>query len=107
MVNKPTRGKRKAASPARHSPFALYLGLGVLLFIVAGLALVWRPGSRETTGAPAQLADGPRLAVDKEEIDFGPVPINKAVKAAFRLTNIGDQPLQVLGEPRIEVREGC
>lgn len=107
MVNKPTRGKRRAASPARRSPFSLYLGLGVLLFIVASLALVWQPGSRQQAEAPTQTAGGPRLAVDKEEIDFGRVPINKTVKAIFRLRNTGDQPLQVLGEPRIEVREGC
>jgi len=45
--------------------------------------------------------------MDKEEIDFGRVQINKAVKANFRLTNAGDQPLRILGEPQIEVRQGC
>ena len=107
MANKTNRGKRKAASPARRTPLVLYLGVGVLLLIVAGLALLWRPASQPQAGARTQTAGGPRLAVDKEEIDFGRIPINKTVKATFRLTNTGNQPLKVLGEPQIEVKQGC
>ncbi|MCC7355662.1 MAG: DUF1573 domain-containing protein [Anaerolineae bacterium] len=107
MANKTSRGKRGVASPARRRPVALYLGLGALLLVVAGLALLWRPGSQGQAGTPAQAAEGPRLAVDKEEMDFGRVQVNKMVKATFRLTNAGNQPLQVLGEPQIEVKQGC
>ena len=58
-------------------------------------------------GAAAPYQGGPRLAVDREEIDFGPVRFDKMVHARFRLKNVGDQPLQIATGPRVEVVEGC
>jgi len=46
--------------------------------------------------------------VDRQQIDFGKVPLDKPVKATFMLSNVGDQPLQILGEqPVVEVKQGC
>ena len=50
---------------------------------------------------------GPRLAVDRQEIDFGPVRFEKRVQARFRLRNVGDKPLRLTANPRVEVVEGC
>ncbi|MBM4458724.1 MAG: DUF1573 domain-containing protein [Chloroflexi bacterium] len=49
----------------------------------------------------------PRLAVDQKTMDFGKVPLDIPVKATFKLTNVGDQPLQILNKPIVEVRQGC
>jgi hypothetical protein len=58
-------------------------------------------------GAAAPYQGGPRLAVDREEIDFGPVRFDKMVQARFRVKNVGDLPLQIATAPRVEVVEGC
>jgi hypothetical protein len=54
-----------------------------------------------------QFTGGAKLAVDQEKINFGTVPLNKPVKATFKLTNVGDQTLEIDGAPKIEVKAGC
>ncbi len=109
-----TRGN--AASPSRRSPLLLIAGAGAVVLILAGLVLLLsRPSSTATNGSPAETAPnhtgsstrGPRLAVDQRKIDFGQVKVNQMVKARFVLTNAGDQPLQISGEPAVRVVEGC
>jgi hypothetical protein len=49
----------------------------------------------------------PRLAVDQKQMDFGKVPLDIPLKATFKLSNVGDQPLQILNQPVVEVKQGC
>ncbi len=72
----------------------------------APTAAAFNPRSA-ATGSPAQVTGQPKLAVDREQIDFGKVPLDKTVKATFKLTNVGDQPLQILSQPVVEVKQGC
>jgi hypothetical protein len=60
-----------------------------------------------STGQAEQFRGGPRLAVDKDLIDFGAVRYNQFVEARFQLRNVGDQPLQLPASPPVEVVEGC
>lgn len=78
---------------------------GVLLLTVGGLVF-WNRWERQPA-MPPQVTGAPRLAVDQTAIDEGDVPLGKMIRSAFRLQNVGDQPLQVLGEPQVEVIEGC
>lgn len=55
----------------------------------------------------AQYTGGPRMAVDKDLIDFGNVRFDKFVTARFRLRNVGDQPLRLAVDRRVEALEGC
>jgi len=45
--------------------------------------------------------------VDRQQIDFGKLPLDKTVKATFQVSNVGDQPLQIVSEPVVEVKQGC
>jgi hypothetical protein len=77
------------------------------LALVAGVAawfFLQRPAS---TSFAVQSTGGPRLAVDKELIDFGPVQFERTVSARFRLRNVGDQALRLAVDPRVEAIEGC
>ncbi len=104
----PKGGKAKATPPPKRNLLPFYLAGGALLVIVLGAVLLWNPGSRSSgAGVPAQVTGKPKLAVDREQIDFGKLPLDKTVKATFVLSNIGDQPLQILGEPVVEVKVGC
>jgi hypothetical protein len=40
-------------------------------------------------------------------VDEGYVRFNVPVRTTFRLSNVGDQPLQILGQPQVELVEGC
>ena len=58
------------------------------------------PAADTTTGAP-------KLAVDREKIALGDIKLGKTVRVDFRLTNTGQQPLQILEAPYVEVVQGC
>jgi len=76
-----------------------------LVLVVGGVlvSLVFRPGSAVTgagTGAP-------QLVVDRTSVDEGYRKFNTSVRTTFRLSNAGGQPLKILGEPQVELIEGC
>ena len=81
------------------------LGVGLLL-LVGGIG--W--GLNERFGqAPSftPQANGPRLAVDRTDIDLGVQPANRMVSAVFRVENVGSSALRIQGEPIVELVEGC
>lgn len=108
MPKKPRR-KRKSQSPASRQKPWLWLAVGgALLLIVGGLGLVWAmPGAGGPAAVPAGEGGTPRLEVDQIVVDEGDVKIDTMVRTSFRLTNAGDAPLQILGEPQVQLVEGC
>ena len=82
--------------------------VGALLVIIVGVVLLATIGrGSSNTGSPVQVAGRPALAVDRQKIDFGKVPLDIPVKATFQLSNAGDQPVQILSQPVVEVKQGC
>jgi len=105
MANRASQKRPLKQGPKGGVPLVLLFGVGGLALALIGLVLALRPPGAVTN--PTQSDTGPRLAVDQPMIDFGQVQVGKMVQASFVLSNSGDQPLQVLGEPSVEVREGC
>jgi len=107
------KGGKVNTLPPRRSRLPLRLAApivvgGALLVIVVGVVLLATSGRGSSgTGSPAQVAGGPALVVDQQKIDFGKVPLDIPVKATFQLSNAGDQPLQILSQPVVEVKQGC
>jgi len=87
-------------------PVAAALAVGVLL--LAG-GLWWSQSSTSAQPVPGftPQAGGPRLAVDRDLIDLGVQPLNRTATAIFRVSNVGSSPLQILGEPAVELVQGC
>jgi hypothetical protein len=75
---------------------AVVIGLGALL---VALALLLTRGS-QTDGAP-------RLAVAKDSYDYGDVRFETPVETVIQVQNVGKQPLEILGEPRVQLVQGC
>jgi len=95
---------RQAPRPARkRATLPIVIAVAAFILIAAGAVVASRGGE---SSAP-KAASAPRLTVDRESIDFGKVPLDVPVKAVFVLSNAGGQPLRILGEPTIEVKEGC
>ena len=101
MTNKVLRKKQ----PAPTSRSTWLWTAGVLLLIIGGI-VIWNGLSRRET-VPPQVTSAPHLVVEQATIDEGDVQLGKSIQTAFRLQNVGDQPLQILGEPQVEVVEGC
>jgi hypothetical protein len=104
----PKGGKGKTVPPPKRNSLPLYLAGGALLVIIIGIVLGSNLGRGSSgAGSPAQVTGQPKLALDREQIDFGKVPLDKTIKATFKLSNVGDQPLQILNQPVVEVKQGC
>lgn len=78
--------------------------VGAIAAILAVVALV--TGSRDEPFEP-QVTGAPRAEVDQTSIDHGSVRFEQPVESVFRVRNVGDQPLMILGEPRVQLMEGC
>jgi hypothetical protein len=40
-------------------------------------------------------------------VDEGYLKLGTSIQTTFRLSNVGTQPLQILGEPQVQLVEGC
>jgi hypothetical protein len=81
------------------------MALSTLLLVTAGYLLLSK--SDVDPNYLPEVTGRPSLKVEKEELDFGDVPLNETVYAAFKLTNVGDKTLKFTGTPYIELKDGC
>ena len=96
--------KKKSMTKNKTIVYAL-VALGGLLLVSAALLLFAR---QKNNPNPASIEGGvPRLAVDREQIDFGDVPVGQVVTASFELTNTGTSTLSFTGEPTVQLKAGC
>jgi len=102
-----SRHKRLLENPssnARRSPVWLIPAVAIGALIIGAILLLARAGQKPYE---SEVKGSPRLAVDKEEIDYGNVKLGTTVETVFRVKNVGDQMLSIMGEPTVEVVEGC
>ena len=105
MSKKYNRNRKKAATG--QLPWPWLIAAGALLLIIGGALLLWRPTSPAPPAVAPEVAGAPKLAVDQSVIYEGDVKLNTPVRTTFRLSNVGDQPLAIRGEPQVELIEGC
>jgi hypothetical protein len=55
-----------------------------------------------------EITGAPRLEVlPQDVIDYGDIKLNTTINTEYTVRNVGDEPLTILGEPRVELVEGC
>jgi hypothetical protein len=103
--------KRKVTPTSKAQSRSLWARLRVPaligLVVVMGLATWFFLPRKSAVSDAAQYRGGPRLAVDRDLIDFGSVRFERRVQARFRLRNVGDKTLRLPAFPPVEVVEGC
>jgi hypothetical protein len=104
---KPVSGPKKSGrskSAGLMVPLLVVLA-GVLLVGLAALAL----GKKDlnTSASVPEGKVGAKLQVDQEKVDFGDVKLGEWVTATFKVTNVGDMPLEFKETPFISVVAGC
>jgi hypothetical protein len=104
-MSKRTSRRRNQQAPRSFPLLALVIAGALVLLIGGGLA-VWN-SSRARPAAEPQVSGAPKLAVNHTTVDEGYVQFNVPVRTSFRLSNVGDQPLKILGQPQVELIEGC
>ena len=100
--------RKKGQPPPRRFPW-LWLALGgVAVLVVGALALQpWSGDDDESPPVTPQVFGSPRLQVDRTTVDEGYVKYDVPVRSTFRLRNVGDQPLNILETPQVELVRGC
>ncbi len=106
MSKKKYHRQRKQQPSPRQVPWLWLAITAAVLLIIGGGIMMWPTANSQPTAAP-EMAGAPRLAVDQTVIDEGYVKLDTLVRTTFRLHNVGDQPLTILGEPQVELIEGC
>ena len=101
-MSKKKKRRKTTTSVAPQRPWRLWAVAGVaVILVVSGLAmlLIFDTNSPE---------DGtPKVVVDRTEIDEGYQKLNSTIRTSFTLRNEGDGTLRILGEPQVELVEGC
>ena len=54
-----------------------------------------------------EITGRPGAVVAQAVVNHGDVQMEETVESAFTIRNVGDQPLVIFGEPRVELVQGC
>jgi hypothetical protein len=109
-TTKPRRGRRRN-NTRRNWLLGGVIGGALLLIAAVALALRQQDEPGQTTFDPdfePEVSGAPRVEVLPDEaIDYGDVKLNTTITTEYRVRNVGDEPLVIDGEPRVELVEGC
>ena len=116
MANRIKKSSRRNRKQSRNNLTWIISGaVGLAVLVVA--ALVLRSGNDNGAGSGQKKFDSdfepevtgaPRVeVVQNDVIDYGDVKMGTTVTTTYTVRNVGDEPLVILGEPVVELVEGC
>ena len=99
----------KTAPPVSKRPSWLIpaLILVVAVAAVAVIALLPNNANQPKSTYVPEITGAPSAIIDSMVVDHGDVQVEETVVSAFQIGNVGDEPLVILGEPRVELVQGC
>jgi hypothetical protein len=103
---KPAKGPIQAQQHFRLSKGQLLAALIALISIGGALFWLISRGNKVANFTP-EVTGAPSVEVAQQMLDHGDVKMNTPIESVFRVRNRGDQALLILGEPQVEVIEGC
>jgi hypothetical protein len=111
MANR--KSHRRRNKPVNNMIWIVMGLIGGAVLVIAAIALLARgndSGGEKTFDPNFQptVTGAPAVAVlPNDVIDYGDVKLGATVNTVFKVRNMGDQPLVVLGEPQVELVQGC
>lgn len=100
------RKNHRKVKTSNSLPWLALAGVGILVALGAVVIGMVTGGSRANRPTP-QVTGAPRVQVSPESLDHGDVHFLTTIDSEFVVRNVGDEPLEILGEPRVEAVEGC
>ena len=97
----------KTVTPGKQRPAWLLPAIVIAVVAVVGAVAALVFGGRSASSYTPEVTGSPRAVVDQTVVDHGTVPLNQMVESVYQVSNVGDEPLIILGEPRVELLEGC
>jgi hypothetical protein len=98
----------RAAAPASRGllerPMYIVAGIAVVTLVVVALAL---STSQITPPYAPEVMGKPHAVVSTTLIDHGDLQMEEYAESVFVIRNTGSQSLRILGEPRVELVQGC
>lgn len=103
------KARRKTTPTPPKTPTWIWAAIaGAVLLVVGGLAVLFSSGSDSTASNFTPEVNGaPALQANQTVIDEGDVKLGATVRNVFTLKNVGDEPLEILGEPQVQLVTGC
>lgn len=101
MSKKKKRKKNNVQPKSQRSLWLWGAAAIAVLFVVGGISLLLISGQTEPENGT------PKVVVNQTTIDEGYQKRNKTIRTSFTLRNEGDATLRILGEPKVELIEGC
>lgn len=83
------------------------IGVAAILLIVVVVLLAQSSAAAIDPNFTPKVKGAPSLEVAQPFFDLGNQHFNVTVNVTYNLQNVGDQPLRVLGVPKVQVLEGC
>jgi hypothetical protein len=108
------KGHRSKKHRANNNISWIWAGIaGGVVLIVAAITLLARGndnGGQKTFDPNFEptVTGAARVEVlPQDVVDYGDVKLGSTINTVFKVRNVGDQPLMVLGEPQVELVQGC
>ena len=98
--------ERRRQQEARNQRLKIVVPL-VAVAIVAVLAIGYSLFAQPKPARPANGVTGPRLQVDRDQIDLGKQHLGNTVRAVFNLKNLGDAALNLNVPRTVTLLQGC
>ena len=99
--------RRARAEEQRKATMKKFIPVAIVFLVAVFVLFVGLTTLTQTSAQTIQGTVGPRLQVDRDNLDLGNQPLGKTVRAAFTVKNVGDGTLK-LDVPRVaSLLTGC
>jgi hypothetical protein len=88
----------------RSTAMWMLVSVGVATFFVVTIFLII---SGQGASYQPEITGRPAIQVSETQFEYGDVHYNTPITTSFQVKNVGDNTLFILGDPQIQVLEGC